>query len=165
MIFNPKTEKYGIQLKNPKKFDKLNAGKWDMGVAGHNCYMQEKQNYRLLDFEENLIKETNEEIGLKLKMFKTRNEFLKASKKINKTAIGFIFDKFNYKTKDNNEWIGLGFILTTKTNLKFTDNEVVDFKWLTPKELKQFIRNNKNYCTPLPLVFEKAEKFRLKYLK
>lgn len=164
MIFNPITQKYGIQLKNPKKHDKLNAGKWDMGAARHNCYVKDKNSYKFLDFEENLVKETNEEIGLKLKMFKSRKQFLNNAKKMNKNAIGFIFEKFHYKTNDNNEWVGLGFILTTKTNLKFKDKEVVDFKWLSSSELKRFLKTNKNYCTPLPMVFQKAEIFRKKYL-
>lgn len=38
MIYHLMSGKYGIQLKNPKKHDKYTAGKWDMGVAGHNRY-------------------------------------------------------------------------------------------------------------------------------
>jgi isopentenyldiphosphate isomerase len=164
MVFNPKTRKYGIQLKNPNKADKLSAGKWDMGVAGHNCYIKKNGFYVPLDFDENLIKECDEEIGLTLKMYKIRPDFIQAFKKQKTEAMGFIFDKFHYKTELNNEWVGLGLIVTTKIDLKFKDKEVVDFKWFTPNELKDYLKKNNNYCSPLPLVFEKAEKFRTTYL-
>jgi len=55
MIYHPTSGKYGIQLKNPKKHDKYGAGKWDRGVAGHNCYIKENRFFRPLDFDENLI--------------------------------------------------------------------------------------------------------------
>lgn len=165
MVFHPESGKYGLQRKNPKKFDKMSAGKWDMGVAGHNCYVKNRGCFGPLSFEKNLIKEAEEEIGLNLKMFKTRNAFLTASKRKNKNAIGFIFDRFHYKTSENNEWVGLGFILVPTMNVVFNDNEVVEFKWFKPNQLKQFLAQNKNYCSPLSLVFEKAEKFRKKYLK
>lgn len=164
MIYNPLIGKYGIQLKNPKKHDKYNAGKWDMGVAGHNPYVKYKNDYKYLDFEENLIKEAKEEIGIKLKITKNLKEFIKSVKKVDKVVLGYIFDRFHYKTKINNEYVGLGFILTTSEKVKFTDSEVIDFKWLTPNELRKFLKENKNYCDPLPLVFNKAEKFRKKYL-
>lgn len=164
MIFNPIIGKYGVQLKNPKKHDKYSAGRWDMGAAGHNQYIKYRNSYRYLNFEENLIKEAKEEIGIKLIMSKTLKDFLQKAKKENKQSLGFIFDQFHYKTKINNEYVGLGFILTRSKKLKFTDNEVVDFKWLTPNELKQFLKESDNYCDPLPLVFKKAEKFRKKYL-
>jgi len=93
-------------------------------------------------------------------MFKSKKEFIKAIKNITDKPLGFIFDKFHYKTETNNEWVGLGFIIVPNTDVKFEDDEVIDFKWLSPNELKEFIETNDNYCAPLPLVFEKAEKFR-----
>lgn len=68
MIYHLKTGEYGIQLKNPNKHEKLSAGKWDMGVAGHNSYVKENNSYKYLDFGENLIKESKEEIGIDLKV-------------------------------------------------------------------------------------------------
>ena len=76
-----------------------------------------------------MVKETDEEIGLKLTMIKELNEFLKASKKLNE-SIGFIFEQFLCKNSLNNEWVGAGFILTKETELSFKDKEVIDFKWL-----------------------------------
>jgi len=165
MVFHLQSGRYGIQLKNPKKSDKYSAGKWDMGVAGHNNYIKENKSYQPLDFNETLIKESEEEIGLKLKMVDSLKEFFKAKDRLSNEAIGFIFEKFHYKTSRNNEWVGLGFIITPTTEVIFKDKEVVEFKWMTPKELKEFLKNNNNYCSPLPLVFEKAERFRKKYLK
>jgi len=164
MIFHPKSGKYGIQLKNPKKHDVYGAGKWDMGAAGHNCYIKDKDGYRPMGFKETLIKEVNEEIGLEIKVVDTVEEFVKLSKtKLNK-PIAFIFEKFHYKTERNNEFVGLAFIITPTTKVEFKDDEVVDFKWLFPEELEKYLKEENNYCSPLPLVFEKAEKFRKKYL-
>ena len=73
-------------------------------------------------------------------------------------------EKLHYKTERNNEFVGLGFILTPTTKVKFKDNEVVAFKWLTPKELTVHLKKENNYCDPLPLVFKKAENFRKRYL-
>ncbi len=160
MIYHIKSGKYGIQLKNPKKHDKYGAGKWDMGVAGHNCYIKENGFFRPLDFDENLIKEVKEEIGIDIEMFQSKDEFLKAIKENSEESFGFIFEKFHYKTETNNEWVGLGFIIIPNTKVKFEDGEVIDFKWLSPEELKRYLKQNDNYCAPLPLVFKKAEKFR-----
>lgn len=156
MIYNPILKKYGLQLKNPNKYDKEQVQRWDMGVAGHNCYMDDKP----MNFNETLIKETEEEIGLKLEMISSKEEFLTAANSLESNTIGFIFEEFHYKTDRNNEWVGLGFIITTKTDVTFVDGEVSEFQWLTPEELKEFLKTNNNYCDPLPLVFEKAEKFR-----
>jgi isopentenyldiphosphate isomerase len=160
MIYNPVLGKYGLQRKNPNKQDKLTAGKWDMGVAGHNCYIKENGEYRPVDFAENLVKEAKEEIGIDLKMYETQDDFLQAVKNSPHQISGFIFDKFHFKTEDNNEWVGLGFISMPTTEVHFEDDEVVDFKWLSPQEMKEYLENNNDYCSPLPLVFEKAETFR-----
>lgn len=165
MMFNILTGKYGIQLKNPKKHDKHGAGKWDMGVAGHNQYVKYGGGYRYLGFSESLVKEAKEEIGIDIVMHDNQGDFLRDISKTNERPVGYIFEKFHYKTKINNEYVGLGFIITTSEKVNFTDDEVIDFKWLTPEELKEFIKDNKNYCDPLPLVFEKAEKFRGKHIK
>ncbi len=165
MIYNLSSGQYGIQLKNPNKHDKYGAGKWDMGVAGHNCYIKENDSYRPIGFDENLIKEAKEEIGIDLKMHNTREDFLNEIKNNIKQPLGFIFKKFHYLTDINNEWVGLGLIITSNNKVKFEDGEVIDFKWLSPNELKKYLEVNNNYCAPLPLVFEKAEKFRKKYLK
>jgi isopentenyldiphosphate isomerase len=50
-------------------------------------------------------------------------------------------------------------ILTDQTELNFTDDEVVDFQWLSEQELQEFIDTREDYCSPLPLVFEKAKVF------
>lgn len=160
MIYHQSTGKYGIQLKNPKKHDKYGAGKWDMGVAGHNCYFKENGFFRPLDFDENLVKEAKEEIGINITMCKSKDEFLKTIKNKPNQSLGFIFDKFHYKTETDNEWVGLGFIIVPNTKVNFEDDEVIDFKWFSPEELKAYLETNDNYCSPLPLVFEKAEKFR-----
>lgn len=164
MIFHPRSGKYGIQLKNPKKHDEFGAGKWDMGAAGHNCYIKDKNGYRPLDFKETLIKEIDEEIGLDINVTDSVEEFVKLSRKKLDQPIAIIFERFHYKTERNNEFVGLAFIVTPTTNLKFKDDEVVDFKWLTPQEIRKYLTEEKNYCEPLPLVFEKAEKFRKRYL-
>lgn len=162
MIYNPVLKKYGLQLKRPKAHDKFSKPKWDMGVAGHNCYVKEGGNYRPLLFEENLIKETDEEIGLDLKMSFSLKDFLEASKNLNRT-IGFIFEQFLFQNSKNNEWVGAGLILTTETELEFKDDEVIDFKWLNVEELNNFLEEKDSYYGALPIIFEKAEKFRLKY--
>ena len=164
MIFHAESGKYGIQLKNPKKLDEFGAGKWDMGAAGHNCYIKDKNGYRPMDFKETLIKEVDEEIGLDIDVIDSVNEFVKKSKTKIKKPIAIIFEKFHYKTERNNEFVGLAFILTPTIKVEFKDEEVIDFKWLTPEELTKHLKKENNYCDPLPLVFEKAEKFRKKYL-
>jgi len=162
MIYHLPSGKYGIQLKNPTKYDKHTAGKWDMGVAGHNCYEKHGDEYIPLGFSENLKKEIAEEIGINLKMFNDVDVFVKSAKE-SKEASGFIFDKFYLKTETDNEWVGLGFVVVQTQDVEFVDDEVVDFKWLTPSELQDFINTETNYCSPLPLVFGKAEKFRKEY--
>ena len=57
-------------------------------------------------------------------------------------------------------WVGLGFVVVPTQEVEFVDDEIIDFKWLTPEELQSFIDTETNYCSPLPLVFEKAESFR-----
>ncbi|MCH7568218.1 MAG: NUDIX domain-containing protein [Nanoarchaeota archaeon] len=163
MVYNPTLRKYGLQLKQPKKHDGAHSPKWDVGVAGHNCYEKKNGEYKPLSFEENLIKETDEEIGLDVKVFYSLNEFLEASKELNGT-IGYICERFHYRTSINNEWVGFGLILTTKTDLEFKDKEVLKFRWLSPDELKKYLDEEDNYYSALPIIFEKAEKFRLKYL-
>ncbi len=160
MIFHPESGKYGIQLKNPKKYDKFSAGKWDMGVAGHNCYIKEGGGYRPMSFKETLIKEADEEIGIDIDVIDSVDEFAKLAKTKIKKPIAIIFEKFHYKTERNNEFVGLAFILTPTKDLDFKDEEVVDFKWLAPEELERYLKEESNYCAPLPVVFEKAEKFR-----
>jgi len=160
MVYHQETGEYGIQLKNPKKHDKYSGGKWDMGIAGHNSYFKENGLFRPLGFDENLIKEAQEEIGINVNMCKTKNEFLKIIKNTLGQSLGFIFEKFHYKTKIDNEWIGLGFIVVPNTQVSFKDKEVIDFKWLSPEQLRIYLKTNDNYCSPLLLVFEKAEKFR-----
>jgi len=181
MIFST-SRKYGIQLKNPKKHDKHGAGKWDMGVAGHNCYVSKNSILNPMDFSETLLKEAQEEVGLNVKVITSLKEFVQlakiyltssssssSSKKVQQPdiqqPIAFFFEKFHYQTEINNEYVGLAFILTPTTELEFKDQEVVDFQWLSPSELSAFLKENKNYCSPLPLVFKKAEKFRKKYLQ
>ena len=116
-----------------------------------------------MNFHETLIKEADEEIGIEVEVIDSLPEFLKASKNLTK-PLAYFFDKFLFKTPKNNEFVGLAFILTPSTTLNFKDKEVVDFRWLAPKELKNYLKENNNYCEPLPLVFEKAEKFRKKYI-
>ena len=164
MIYNPLIKKYGIQLKTPRKHDKFKNPKWDMGVAGHNCYKKEGNSWKPILFEENLVKETDEEIGLKLVVAKSLNEFLESSKKLN-GSIRFIFEQFLCQNSLNNEWVGAGFILTKETKLEFKDKEVIDFKWLTPKEIKEFLKKEGEYYSALLIIFEKEEKFRLKDLQ
>ncbi len=164
MIFHAESGKYGLQRKNPKKHDKFGAGKWDMGVAGHNCYIKDKEEYRPMNFKETLLKEASEEIGLPLEVIDSLEEFTKRLKDKIKKPIAIFIEKFHYQTERNNEFVGLAFIVTPTTKLKFKDKEVVDFRWLTPQELEHYLRTEKNYCDPLPLVFEKVEKFRKKYL-
>lgn len=160
MVYNPVTKKYWIQLKNPKKHDSSTWWKWDMWVAWHNCYIQENDEYRYLDFDENLQKEAEEEIWIQIEMFKDFDDFKKTYKSLNEGSVWFVFDKFLYDTWFNKEWVWLWFIATCETNLNFTDNEVVDFKWFSSNELLEFINSDHNICDPLKLVYEKAEKFR-----
>jgi len=160
MIYNQKTWKYGIQLKNPKKHDKYGAWKWDMGFAGHNCYIKDEGIFRPLWFNENLVKEAKEEIWIDIEMCNSKGDFKKNIENNLDKSTGFIFEEFHYKTDVNNEWVWLWFIVVSSELVKFEDWEVVDFKWLLPEELNSFLENNDNYCSPLPLVFEKAEKFR-----
>jgi isopentenyldiphosphate isomerase len=162
MVFHIESGKYGIQRKNPNKWDKRTAGKWDMGVAGHNCYVKDEDGYRYLDFEDNLIKESDEEIGIELTICKGPEELVENSR--NGKATAMIIEKFNYKTDFNNEYVSLAFIIVPNTNVDFKDNEVVEFRWLSPDEMSDFLKNSDEYCSALPVVFEKAEKFRIKHL-
>jgi len=164
MIYNPVLKKYGLQLKRIKSYDGFKDSKWDMGVAGHNCYIEKEGKKIPLLFDENLVKETDEEIGLDVKMHSSLNEFLEASKNL-KGTIGYIFEEFHYKDSRNSEWVGGGFILTTETELNFKDEEVLEFRWMSPSELKKYLKDEKNYYAAFPVIFEKAEKFRLEYLK
>ena len=157
MVYNPVLRTYGIQLKNPKKQDSSTWAKWDMWVAGHNCYIYVNWEREYMDFEDNLAKEAKEEIWIHVTMYDNIDVF--------KLAIGggetiwYIFDKFLYETKRNNEYVWLGLVCTTEENLVYTNNEVVDFQRLTEDELNEFIETRDDYCSPLPLVFEKAKKF------
>ena len=162
MIYHLPLGKYGIQLKNPAKHDKHTAGKWDMGAAGHNCYEKRGDEYVPLNFNENLQKEIAEEVGIDIKILDDVNKFVENAKQA-KEAVAIIFDQFHFKTDTDNEWVGLGFVVVPTQDIKFVDNEVIDFKWLSPNELQKFIEVESNYCSPLPLVFEKAEKFRRQY--
>ncbi len=164
MVYHPRSGTYGIQLKNPTKHDTYTAGKWDMGVAGHNRYVRRGELMEPLSFEENLSKEAQEEIGITLKVCVDLPSFLEKAKK-GMSATAFIFDRFLYKTETDNEWIGLGFILVPTQVVIFTDDEVIDFKWLTPDELRDFIATRNDYCSPLPLAFERAEVFRKRYFQ
>lgn len=164
MIYHPFTGTYGIQQKSPKIRDKLTQGKWDMGVAGHNCYVRRGNTFDFLDFEDNLAKESEEEIGIKIKMFESLGEFKIAARNLGDQSIAHIFETFHYQTSHDNEWVGLGFIITPSTEVYFKDGEVTDFRWLTPTDLGEFLKNNNNYCDPLPMVFEKAENFRKEHL-
>ncbi len=164
MVFHPPSGTYGIQLKNPRKHDKFGAGKWDMGIAGHNCYVQERGSYRPMGFQETLVKEADEEIGLSVKIIDSLRKFVKLSQQPLPSPTAFFFEKFHYKTSRNNEFVGLALVLTPTTKLTFKDKEVVGFKWVSPLELGRFLKEERNYCDPLPLVYTKAEKFRKKYL-
>lgn len=161
MVFHQVLGKYGIQLKNSAKYG---VPKWDMGVGGHNPYIIRNGQYEPLGFADNLIKEADEEIGLNLKICDRLEDFLVTSQKLGQWAVGFVFEKFHYQTEFCDEFIGLGIILTPHTKVEFKDNEVIDFKWLTPNELEEFLNGNNQCCAPLILAFEKTEKFRLKYL-
>ena len=162
MIYHLSSGTYGIQLKNPKKHDAHTAGKWDMGVAGHNCYEKRGDEWVPLSFEDNFVKEAKEEIGIDLTVCPDATSLVEKGKQ-GKEAVAFIFDRFHYKTDVDNEWVGLGFVVVPTTDVSFTDNEVIDFQWLVPAELEDFLAMQVNYCSPLPLVFEKAETFRKKY--
>ena len=164
MIFHAESGKYGIQLKNPKKLDQFGAGKWDVGVGGHNCYAQYNNSYRPMNFKETLIKEADEEIGLNVTVIDSVQDFVKLSQQPLHNPLTFIFEQFHYKTEHNNEFIGLAFMVTPTTEVEFKDNEVVEFKWLTPQELSQYLKTETNYCHPLLVAFEKAETFRKTYL-
>jgi len=50
----------------------------------------------------------------------------------------------------------MGIVLTPTTKLVFKDKEVIAFKWLSPKELHDFLSGDSKYCTPLPVAFKKA---------
>ncbi len=160
MIYHVSTGKYGLQRKNPNKLDKNSAGKWDMGVAGHNCYILEDGGYRPLGFNENLPKEAEEEIGITLQMCSSREEFINTMNKPSDKAFGYLFEEFLYKTEINNEWVGLSFVVVPTTDVSFIDDEVVDFKWLSPEELSEYLKTHDDFCIALPLAFEKAEGFR-----
>ncbi len=163
MMFHPQLGKYGIQFKNPKKQDSFGAGKWDTSVGGHNCYAKYNGVYRPMDFKETLIKEADEEIGLNVKAVDSVQEFVKTSQQPLKNPLAFIFEQFHYKTEHNNEFVGLAFILTPTTKVEFKDEEVLEFKWLTPKELDKYLKTETNYCHPLLVAFKKVERFRKKY--
>ena len=75
-------------------------------MAGHNCYTRTEDGYHPLNFNETLIKETDEEIGLGLRMFDTLDEFINASYSLDGT-IGFIFEQFHSIDELNNEWVGM----------------------------------------------------------
>lgn len=117
-----------------------------------------------MSFAETLVKEGDEEIGVKIKVVDSVKEFRKLSKTKFKKVTAVIFEQFHYLTERNNEFVGLAMVLVPTMDVKFNDHEVVEFKWLLPSELAEFIETNHNYCDPLPLVFEKAEKFRRKFL-
>jgi len=164
MVYYHASGTYGIQLKNIKLFDATSSNKWDLGIGGHNCYEKIKNKWVPMSYQQTLIKEADEEIGMQVEIFDSLDEFLKQSKKLKK-PIAYFFDKFHHKTERNNEYIGFAFILTPNKNVEFKDNEVIDFKWLSPSELEEFIRKNPELiCDALMYGFEKAEKFRTSYL-
>jgi len=158
MVYNTKLNKYGLQLKSPKKDDKNTAGKWDMGVAGHNCYELKNGAYLPNSFEDNLVKETYEEIGIKLDICDSLDDF---KGRFNLSGShGYIFESFLYKTDLDKEYVGLALICTDEKELKFNDGEVVEFRWFDEKELEEFIiKEYEKCCVVLPLVFDKTKEF------
>ncbi len=150
MIYNPKIWKYGIQLKNPKMHDKYTWWKWDMWVAWHNCYIKENWEFKPLNFEENLVKEAKEEIWINIEICKTKQEFLKFIKGKPEKTLWFIFEEFLFKTKRNNEWVGLAFVIVPDIKVKFEDGEVIDFKRLSPDKIESFIETTDNYFSGFP---------------
>ena len=160
MIYHLPSGKYGLQQKNPKKHDKYGAGKWDMGVAGHNCYHKKDGIFEPLSFNENLIKEAKEEIGINIEIPASKKEFFENVKSEFDQPQAFIFEEFHSMGITDNEWVGMGIIITNDLNVKFEDNEVIDFKWMLPEELEKFLTEEKNYCFSLPFIFKKVEKFR-----
>lgn len=127
------------------------------GCRGHNCYVRDNGEWRYLGFEENLIKETKEEIGLDIEMTRDLDEFIRRSRNLADHSIGIIIETFLCEGKHDSEYVGLGLILTTQTRLEFTDHEVIDFKWLSENELIELIKINDH--PPLEIAFEKARKF------
>ena len=162
MVWHPLCQQYGIQLKRVKAHETYVQPRWDIGVAGHNCYVEAEGGYAPLSFAETLVKEADEEIGLTVSMCDTRESFVERAAHPLGT-IGYIFDRFHYHTESHNEWIGVGLIITVQEDLTFRDGEVLDFAWYTPEDLRTFFAEGEYYGA-LPIAFERAEAFRLQYL-
>lgn len=158
MVYNPRLKKYGLQLKKIKEHDKFSVPKWDMGVAGHNCYVEENGVFRPLLFGDNLVKETDEEIGLSVKVYEKLEDFIAASNVFDKT-IGFIFEEFLFENDISSEWVGAGLILTIEDELEFKDEEVLEFRWLSKEELLEFLKDEGKYYSALPVIYEKTSRF------
>lgn len=132
---------------------------WDMWVAGHNCYIREWSDRRYTTFSENLAKEALEEVWLEVIMYDDIEKFIHTSQ-AEYLSIWYIFEEFHYQTDSNNERVWLWLIVTTIEDMEYVDDEVIDFKRLTEKELEEFLSTNQwKYCSPLPVVFEKAKTF------
>lgn len=165
MVYNPILQQYWIQLKNPKKNDSSQWWIRDMGVAWHNCYIRENNQYKYLTFDENLQKEAEEEIWIQVTMEKEttifKNKYNSLSLSLKLWSIWHIFEIFLYDTAHTKEWVWLWFIATSETELQFNDGEVIDFKWYSPKELEIFIKNHPDQYSPaLKIAYEKSEIFR-----
>ncbi len=125
MVYNLKTHQWGIQQKLSKATGKT---MWDISVGGHCTYEEIDDNYQEISFEETLKKESFEEIGKSIKI----NDSLSSE-------TGFILDTQLYKNSYNNEFLALGVIFTDNTIIEPQDGEVLNFKWMTSKELYQFM--------------------------
>jgi len=133
MVYCKNTNKWCIQQKFSKAIKKKI---WDISVGGHCTYEKKGNDYEALDFNETLIKESYEELGLSI----TINKNLE-----NNSNTGHIFRTCLYKNSYNNEFLGLGLIITGDEKITPIDGEVLSFKWLTLDELKKFM--DEEFCS------------------
>jgi len=147
MVYCKQTNKWCIQ----KKFSKaINKSIWDPSVGGHCTYEKKNNSYEELSYEKTLLKEAYEELGLKISI----NESLESN-------TGFIIKTHHYKNSYNNEFLGLGIIVTGDEEITPIDSEVLNFKWLTTKELENFIRTENisdTLKTFFPIIKEEFDK-------
>ncbi|MFP4402196.1 MAG: NUDIX domain-containing protein [Candidatus Nanoarchaeia archaeon] len=138
MLYCKKTHKWGVQ----KKFSKtINKEIWDCSIGGHCVYTKQVDSKYNSEFEETLVKESYEELGLDIKISKNFE---------NKT--GYIFKNYLYKNHFNNEYLGIGIIFTNSETISPIDGEVVDFKWLSLNELESLLKD-RNVSDTLKTIF------------
>ena len=136
MVYCEPTKRWCIQQKISKT---LLRKVWDTSVGGHCAYEIKGDRFIETSFLENLKKEAKEELGITKGNFK-------------------IISEEHMKFNQLNEFVGFGLIIVQDEKVIPEDGEVIDYKWLTTKELDEFLNNgSKEFVKVLEITYNKCK--------